>query len=403
MLTWIIQTSLKYKVIVVMLAITLSLLGAYAVKHTPLDAIPDLSDVQVIVKTSFPGQAPEVVEEQVTYPLSTTLMSVPKAKTVRGFSFFGDSYVYVIFEDNTDVYWARARVLEYLNQVKGQLPSDAVPTLGPDASGVGWVYQYALVDKSGTHTLAQLRALQDWFLKYELQSVAGVSEIATVGGMVQTYQVVVEPLRLMQYGLTLAQVKTAIEQANSEVGGSVLEMAEAEYMVRSRGYLTELDDFSDIPLGIINDNGSPLLLENVATIRLGPQMRRGIAELNGEGEVVGGIVVMRDGENALETIANIKQKLTELQASLPKGVEVVPVYDRSHLIERSVANLESKLIEEMLVVIAVCMVFLMHARSTLVVVICLPLAVLLGFILMRLFGINANIMSLGGIAIAIVL
>jgi Cu(I)/Ag(I) efflux system membrane protein CusA/SilA len=313
-----------------MLAITLSLLGAYAVKHTPLDAIPDLSDVQVIVKTSFPGQAPEVVEEQVTYPLSTTLMSVPKAKTVRGFSFFGDSYVYVIFEDNTDVYWARARVLEYLNQVKGQLPSDAVPTLGPDASGVGWVYQYALVDKSGTHTLAQLRALQDWFLKYELQSVAGVSEIATVGGMVQTYQVVVEPLRLMQYGLTLAQVKTAIEQANSEVGGSVLEMAEAEYMVRSRGYLTELDDFSDIPLGIINDNGSPLLLENVATIRLGPQMRRGIAELNGEGEVVGGIVVMRDGENALETIANIKQKLTELQASLPKGVEVVPVYDRSH-------------------------------------------------------------------------
>ncbi|AIY64086.1 efflux RND transporter permease subunit [Pseudoalteromonas piratica] len=401
MLQWIIQTSLKYKVLVLILAVMLAILGVYSVKQTPLDAIPDLSDVQVIVKTSFPGQAPEVVEEQVTYPLSTSLMAVPKAKTVRGFSFFGDSYVYIIFEDDTDLYWARSRVLEYLNQVTANLPSDAKPTLGPDASGVGWVYQYALIDKTGQQNLAQLRTLQDWFLKYELQSVAGVSEIATVGGMVQSYQVVVEPLRLMQYGITLTQVKAAIENANSEVGGSVLEMAEAEYMVRSRGFLTDLAAFKAIPLGIINDDGSPLLLEHVATIRLGPQMRRGIAELNGEGEVVGGIVVMRDGENALTTIANVKAKIAQITPSLPEGVEIVTVYDRSNLIERSVENLQSKLIEEMIVVALVCLVFLMHARSTLVAVICLPLAVLAGFILMRLMGINANIMSLGGIAIAI--
>lgn len=401
MLQWIINSSLKNRVLVLLVAGMLALLGMYSVKSTPLDAIPDLSDVQVIVKTSYPGQAPEVIEEQITYPLSTSLMAVPKAKTVRGFSFFGDSYVYVIFEDKTDLYWARARVLEYLNQAAAQLPAEAKPVIGPDASGVGWIYLYALVDRSGTQNLADLRALQDWFLKYELQSVQGVSEIATVGGMVQTYQVIVEPLRLLQYGLTLKQVKTAIEAANSEVGGSVLEMAEAEYMVRSRGYLKQLDDFKQIPLGIINDDGSPLMLEHVATIRLGPQMRRGIAELNGEGEVVGGIVVMRDGENALATIDNIKNKINALTPSLPEGVEIITVYDRSTLIKGAIDTLQSKLIEEMLVVALVCFVFLMHARSTLVAVICLPLAVLIGFILMRMLGINANIMSLGGIAIAI--
>jgi Cu(I)/Ag(I) efflux system membrane protein CusA/SilA len=401
MLAYVIRAALKYRTLVLLLAVVMTLLGVQAVKQTPLDAIPDLSDVQVIVKTSYPGQAPEVVEEQVTYPLSTSLMAVPKAKTVRGFSFFGDSYVYVVFEDGTDLYWARSRVLEYLNQLQGRLPSEAKPSIGPDASGVGWIYQYALIDKSNTQNLADLRALQDWFLKYELQAVPGVSEVATVGGMVQTYQVVVEPLRLMQYGLTLGQVKNAISAANGEVGGSVLEMAEAEYMVRSRGYLQQLDDFKQIPLGVISETGTPLLLEHVATIRLGPQMRRGIAELNGEGEVVGGIIVMRDGENALSTIAKVKAKLAALKASLPQGVEVVTVYDRSALIEASVTTLKTKLIEEMLVVALVCLLFLLHARSTLVAVICLPLAVLMGFIVMRLMGINANIMSLGGIAIAI--
>ncbi|MDP4985820.1 efflux RND transporter permease subunit [Pseudoalteromonas tunicata] len=401
MLKAIISLSLKHKMMVILIALLCVVLGIKAVKETPLDAIPDLSDIQVIVKTSYPGQAAELIEQQVTFPLATSLMAVPKAKTVRGFSFFGDSYVYIIFEDNTDLYWARSRVLEYLSQVAAQLPPEAKPVLGPDASGVGWIYQYALSDPSGQHNLAQLKSLQDWFLKFELQSVAGVSEVATVGGMEQTYQVVLEPLRLMQYGLTLQQVKQAIEQANQEVGGSVLEMAEAEYMVRSQGYLKSLADFKTIPLGITSEQGTPLLLEHVATIRLGPQMRRGIAELNGEGEVVGGIVVMRHGENALTTIAGVKAKLNSLKASLPDGVVITEVYDRSLLIERSVTTLQTKLIEEMLVVVLVCFIFLLHVRSTLVAVICLPLAVLMGFIAMKAMGINANIMSLGGIAIAI--
>lgn len=401
MIQFIISLSLKHKMLVILFALLSVVLGIKAIKDTPLDAVPDLSDVQIIVKTSFPGQAAQIVEQQVTFPLASSLMAVPKAKTVRGFSFFGDSYVYIIFEDDTDLYWARSRVLEYLNQVSAKLPQGAKPALGPDASGVGWIYQYALKDNSGQHHLADLKALQDWFIKFELQSVAGVSEVATVGGMENTYQIVIEPLRLMQYGLTLSQVKLAVEQANLEVGGSVLEMAEAEYMVRSRGYLNSIKDFNRIPLGIMSEQGTPLLLEHVATIRMGPQMRRGIAELNGEGEVVGGIVVMRHGENALKTIAAIKTKLAALQASLPKGVELVTVYDRSLLIERSVETLKTKLIEEIIVVVLVCFIFLLHVRSTLVAAICLPIAVLLGFLAMRAMGINANIMSLGGIAIAI--
>ena len=401
MIQFIIRLSLKHKMLVILFALLSVVLGIKAIKETPLDAVPDLSDVQVIVKTSFPGQAAQIVEQQVTFPLASSLMAVPKAKTVRGFSFFGDSYVYIIFEDDTDLYWARSRVLEYLNQVSAKLPQGAKPALGPDASGVGWIYQYALKDTSGEHHLADLTALQDWFIKFELQSVAGVSEVATVGGMESTYQIVIEPLRLMQYGLTLSQVKSAVEQANLEVGGSVLEMAEAEYMVRSRGYIQSLKDLSKVPLGLMSDQGTPLLLEHVATMRMGPQMRRGIAELNGEGEVVGGIVVMRHGENALKTIAAIKTKLAALQASLPNGVELVTVYDRSLLIERSVDTLKTKLIEEIIVVVLVCFIFLLHVRSTLVAAICLPIAVLLGFLAMRAMGINANIMSLGGIAIAI--
>ncbi|WOH36334.1 CusA/CzcA family heavy metal efflux RND transporter [Thalassotalea fonticola] len=401
MLTYLINQSLKHRVLVLIFSAILAVLGYRAMLDTPLDALPDLSDIQVIVKTTYPGQAPELVEQQVTYPLSSTLLSVPKAKTVRGFSFFGDSYVYVIFEDDTDLYWARSRVLEYLDQAADILPKTAKPRIGPDSSGVGWVYQYALSAPDGGYDLSQLKTLQDWFLKLELQSVAGVSEVATVGGMELTYQVVVEPLRLMQYGLTLADVERVIKNGNGDVGGSVLEMSEAEYMIRSKGYLQSIDDIKMIPLGINNEQNTPLLLEHVATVRHGPQMRRGIAELDGEGEVVGGIVVMRHGENALKTIDAVKAKLAQLQQGLPKGVKITTTYDRSSLIERSVTTLKEKLIEEIIVVVLVCFAFLLHIRSTLVAVICLPLSVLIGFIVMQRLGINANIMSLGGIAIAI--
>jgi Cu(I)/Ag(I) efflux system membrane protein CusA/SilA len=385
---------------VLMLTVILVGIGLYAIKNTPLDAIPDLSDVQVIIKTSYPGQAPQVVEDQVTYPLTTAMLSVPKATNVRGYSFFGDSYVYVIFEDGTDLYWARSRVLEYLSQVSSRLPQEARPELGPDATGVGWVYEYALVDRTGGHDLAQLRSIQDWFLKYELQTVPGVSEVATVGGMVRQYQVVIDPDKLRAFGLTLASVKSAIQRGNQETGGSVIELAEAEYMVRATGYIDSLDDLRNIPLGV-NAQGTPILLTEVAHVRVGPQMRRGIAELDGEGEVVGGIIVMRFGENALKTINGVKKKLGELSGSLPEGVEIIETYDRSALIERAVNNLNGKLVEEFIVVALVCAAFLFHLRSSLVIIISLPVGILVAFIIMERMGINANIMSLGGIAIAI--
>ena len=400
MIIRIIEWSLRNRFLVLFLSVIVTGWGIYSVSTTPVDAIPDLSDVQVIIRTSYPGQAPNVVEDQVTYPLSTAMLSVPRAVTVRGYSFFGDSYVYVIFEDGTDLYWARSRVLEYLSQVSGRLPPGASPQLGPDATGVGWIYEYALVDRSGNHDLAQLRSIQDWFLKFELQTVPGVSEVATVGGMVRQYQVVVDPDGLRAYGLTLAQVRRAIQRGNQEVGGSVIEMAEAEYMVRATGYINSIDDLKRIPL-IVSDQGTPVLLQDVADIRLGPQMRRGIADLDGEGEVVGGIVVMRWGENALQTIENVKQKLNQLKAGLPEGVEIVETYDRSGLIERAVDTLKNRLIEEFLVVALVCAVFLFHLRSSLVIVVSLPIGILVAFIIMRGQGINANIMSLGGIAIAI--
>ena len=374
--------------------------GLFALKNTPVDAIPDLSDVQVIIKTSYPGQAPQVVEDQVTYPLTTTMLSVPGAVTVRGYSFFGDSYVYVIFDEETDAYWARSRVLEYLSQVAPTLPSGARPQLGPDATGVGWVYLYALVDRTGKHDLSQLRSLQDWFLKYELQTVSGVSEVATLGGMVKQYQVKVNPEKLRAFGIPLSHIQIAIRRGNQEIGASVVEMAEAEYMVRASGYIQGIEDLATIPLGV-NDNGAPLLLKDVADIDLGPQMRRGVAELNGEGEAVGGIVVMRFGENAQKTIDGVKAKLEKLKAGLPEGVEVVTVYDRSGLISRAIDSLWTSLVEELAIVALICVIFLFHVRSSLVAVISLPLGILTAFIVMYWQGINANIMSLGGIAIAI--
>ena len=374
--------------------------GLFAVNKTPLDAIPDLSDLQVIIKTTYPGQAPEVVEDQVTYPITTAMLSVPRTVAVRGYSFFGDSYVYVIFEEGTDIYWARSRVLEYLNQAAGSLPAAVRPSLGPDATGVGWVYQYVLVDRSGKHDLSQLRSLQDWYLKFELQTVAGVSEVATVGGMVKQYQVVVDPDRLRAFSIPLSTIRMAVQRANQEVGGSVIELAEAEYMVRARGYLQNIDDLKQIPISK-TDKGTPVMLGDVADIRIGPQMRRGIAEFDGQGEVVGGIVVMRWGENALNTIDAVKHKLEELKRGLPDGVELVETYDRSSLIKRSVFNLRDKLMEEFIVVAIVCLVFLFHLRSALVAIVILPLGILLAFIVMESQGINANIMSLGGIAIAV--
>ncbi|MGZ5661034.1 MAG: efflux RND transporter permease subunit, partial [Usitatibacter sp.] len=374
--------------------------GAWAISRMPVDALPDLSDVQVIIRTSYPGQAPRIVENQVTYPLTTTMLSVPGVKTVRGYSFFGDSFVYVIFGDGTDLYWARSRVLEYLSQVQSRLPASAKASLGPDATGVGWVYEYALVDRSGRHDLAELRALQDWFLKFELKTVANVAEVATIGGMVKQYQVVVDPARLRAYNLPLSKVIDAIRNANREAGGSVVELGEAEYMVRSSGYLASLDDFRAIPV-LTGETGVPVMLSDVARIQAGPEMRRGIAELDGEGEVAGGVIVMRSGRNALETIEAVKAKLEELKPGLPAGVEIVPTYDRSKLIERAVANLRGKLVEEFVVVALVCFLFLMHVRSAFVAIVSLPLGVLGAFIVMRYQGVNADIMSLGGIAIAI--
>jgi Cu(I)/Ag(I) efflux system membrane protein CusA/SilA len=400
MIEKIIHSAIRHRGLVLFLAVLLVLAGIYSVRNIAVDAIPDLSDVQVIIKTSYPGQAPQVIEDQVTYPLTTAMLSVPKASTVRGYSFFGDSYVYVLFEEGTDIYWARARVLEYLSQVSGQLPAVVKPELGPDATGVGWVYQYALVDRTGQHSLADLRSLQDWFLKFELQAVKGVAEVATIGGMVKQYQVVIDPNKLRAFAIPLQHIHQAIQRANQEVGASVIELAEAEYMVRASGYLQSVDDIGQVPLGL-NDRGVPLLLRDVAQITEGPQMRRGIAELNGQGEVVGGIVVMRYGENAQVTIKGVKAKLAMLSASLPAGVEVVEVYDRSGLIETAIDHLQEKLSEELLVVVLVCALFLMHFRSSLVVLISLPLGVLAAFVVMYGQGINANIMSLGGIAIAI--
>ena len=400
MIKMIIKWSVSNRFLVVLLAIMLVGFGLYSVKQTPLDAIPDLSDVQVIIKTSYPGQAPQVVEDQVTYPLTTAMLSVPGAVTVRGYSFFGDSYVYIIFDEKTDLYWARSRVLEYLSQVAPNLPAAAKPQLGPDATGVGWVYIYSLIDKTGQHDLSQLRSIQDWFLKYELQTVSGVSEVTAVGGMVKQYQIQVDPDKLRAYGIPLSHIQTAIQQGNQEIGASVVEMSEAEYMVRATGYIKGIDDLNFIPLGVIH-KGTPLLLKDVAEISTGPQIRRGIAELNGEGETVGGIVIMRFGENAQSTINGVKEKLEELKTGLPAGVEIVPVYDRSALISRAVDNLWHKLVEEFFIVALVCVVFLFHIRSSLVAIISLPVGILAAFSIMNLQGINANIMSLGGIAIAI--
>jgi len=395
-----IRWSINNRFLVLLATAFLVAWGLYSARQTPVDALPDLSDVQVIIKTSFPGQAPQVVEDQVTYPLTTAMLSVPKAVTVRGYSFFGDSYVYVIFEDGTDLYWARSRVLEYLNQVTGQLPSNATSALGPDATGVGWIFEYALVDRTGRHDLAELRSLQDWFLKYELQTVPGVAEVATIGGMVRQYQVVVDPDKMRAFGITLRRIHQAIQAGNQESGGSVIEMGEAEYMVRATGYLQGIEDLEQIPLGV-DANGTPVVLADLAEIRLGPQMRRGIAELDGEGEVVGGVIVMRWGENALRTIEAVKERLADLAVSLPEGVEIVTTYDRSDLIKRAVDTLQGKLVEEFIVVALVCAVFLFHIRSSAVVVLSLPVGILVAFIVMHLQGINANIMSLGGIAIAI--
>ncbi len=400
MITAIIRWSVVNRFFVLLLTAMLIGGGLYAVKNTPVDALPDLSDVQVIVKTSYPGQAPQVVQDQVTFPITTAMLSVPGAQTVRGFSFFGDSYVYVIFDEDTDLYWARSRVQEYLSQVSARLPNTAIAELGPDATGVGWVYLYALTDTTGKHDISQLRSLQDWFLKFELQTVPGVSEVASVGGMVKQYQVNVQPDKLRAYGIPLSLIQTAIKQGNQEMGASVVEMAEAEYMVTSTGYVKSVADLEAIPLGI-NANGTALQLRDVANVRLGPQMRRGVAELNGEGEVAGGVVVMRFGENAQKTIELVKAKLESLKKGLPEGVEIVPVYDRSHLIKDAVDNLTSKLMEELIVVALVCVVFLFHVRSSLVAIITLPLGILTAFIIMHWQGINANIMSLGGIAIAI--
>ncbi|MGH6785839.1 MAG: efflux RND transporter permease subunit [Novosphingobium sp.] len=400
MIEWIIRASVKARGLIVVAALVLTVIGIFAVRTTPVDALPDLSDVQVIIRTTYPGQAPQIVENQVTYPITSTMLSVPGAKVVRGYSFVGDSFVYVLFEDGTDLYWARSRVLEYLSQVQGKLPAGATASLGPDATGVGWIYEYALVDKTGQHDLAQLRSIQDWFLRYELKSVPGVAEVASIGGMVQQYQVVVDPQKLASFGVTAGDVSDALKRANQATGGAVVEMAEAEYIVRATGYLQTLDDFRAVPIRAAA-GGVPVTLGDVATVQVGPDMRRGIAELNGEGEVAGGVIVMRQGKNAREVIEGVRTKLTELKASLPPGVEIVTTYDRSGLIDRAVENLTGKLFEEFLIVALVCGLFLWHARSALVAILTLPLGILLAFIVMRVQGLNANILSLGGIAIAI--
>ena len=400
MIAAVIRWSISNRLLVLLTTLLLAAWGGWSLQRTPLDALPDLSDVQVIIRTPYPGQAPRIVENQVTYPLTTTMLSVPGAKVVRGYSFFGDSFVYVLFDDGTDPYWARSRVLEYLNQVQSRLPPAAKPALGPDATGVGWIYQYALIDRSGKMDAGQLRALQDWFLKYELKTVANVAEVASVGGMVRQYQVVLDPAKLAAYNIPHNKVIEAIQRSNQEAGGSVLELGEAEYVVRATGLLASLDDFRKIPLNT-TDAGISVRLGDVARIQIGPEMRRGIGELDGEGEATGGVIVMRSGKNALETIVAVKEKIKSLQAGLPPGVEIVPTYDRSNLIERAVTNLQNKLIEEFVVVALVCFVFLFHLRSALVAIVTLPLGILASFIVMHYQGVNANIMSLGGIAIAI--
>jgi len=400
MLASLIRWSIQNRFLVLIGTLLLAAWGVHATLATPLDALPDLSDTQVIIRTEFPGQAPQVVEDQVTYPLTTTMLSVPGARTVRGYSFFGDSYVYIIFDDKTDLYWARSRVLEYLSQVTGRLPSAAKPTLGPDGTGVGWIYEYALVDHSGQYDISQLRSLQDWFLRYELKSVPNVAEVASVGGLVKQYQVVLDPDRMRALGITIDKVKTSLRDSNNETGGSVLELGEAEYAVRASGYLKNLDDFRNVPVGL-GAGGTPILLGEVARIQIGPEIRRGISELDGKGEAVGGVIVMRAGKNALETIDAIKAKVAGLQRGLPKGVEIVPTYDRSELIHKSVATLRDRLIEEFIVVTLVCALFLFHLRSAFVAIVSLPLGILAAFTVMNWQGVNANIMSLGGIAIAI--
>ncbi len=396
----VIRWSVANRLLVVLAALALAVAGAIAVRTTPVDALPDLSDVQVVIRTTYPGQAPQIVEDQVTYPLTTTMLSVPGARSVRGYSFFGDSFVYVIFEDGTDLYWARSRVLEYLSQVQTRLPPTARASLGPDATGVGWVYQYALIDRTGQHDLSQLRSLQDWLLRFELKSVPGVAEVASIGGMVRQYQIVLDPERMAAYGVSQQRIAEAVRAANGETGGAVVEMGEAEHMVRASGYLRTLEDFNAIPIGV-GASGVPVRLSDVAWVQLGPEMRRGIAELNGEGEVAGGVVVIRAGENARQVIGAVRARLTELERSLPQGVEVVTTYDRSSLIDRSIENLTSKLIEEFIVVALVCALFLFHIRSAMVAIVTLPLGVATAFLVMRLQGVDANIMSLSGIAIAV--
>ncbi len=400
MIRALIDASIRNRFLVLIATLLISFAGFQAMKSTPLDAIPDLSDVQVIVFTGYPGQAPQVVEDQVTYPLTTAMLSVPNTKVVRGYSFFGFSMVYVIFKDGTDMYWARTRVLEYLNYAADRLPSNVSPKLGPDATGVGWIYEYALVDKSGRHDLSQLRSIQDWYLRYPLQTVEGVSEVASIGGYVKQYQIEVKPEALLAYNITLGKIKQAIQRSNNDVGGRLVEISETEYMVRAPGYIRSLHDLEVIPVGV-DANGTPIYLRQLANIHLGPELRRGLAELDGGGEVAGGVVVMRYGENALATIARVRAKLESLKAGLPEGVEIVPVYDRGNLIERAVENLRDKLIEESIVVALICLLFLMHARSALVAIISLPVGILIAFMIMRWQGLSANIMSLGGIAIAI--
>ncbi|QWC57829.1 CusA/CzcA family heavy metal efflux RND transporter [Erythrobacter sp. 3-20A1M] len=400
MIARIIEGSIANRMFIVLASIAIALAGFWAVRTTPVDALPDLSDVQVVIRSNYPGQAPRLVEDQVTYPLATTMLSVPGAKTVRGYSFFGDSYVYVIFEDGTDLYWARSRVLEYLNQVQGRLPEGVSSSLGPDATGVGWIYEYALVDRTGGNDLAGLRSLQDWFLRYELKTIPGIAEVASIGGMVKQYQVVLQPYRMASLGVTHADVVQAIRASNQEAGGSIVEMGEAEYMVRSSGYLGSLDDFRAIPLRVAG-GGVPVTLGDVATIQIGPELRRGIAELNGQGEVAGGVVILRQGADARSAITAVEAKLEQLKQSLPEGVEIVTTYDRSQLIDASIENLTHKLAEEFIVVAVICALFLWHVRSALVAIVTLPLGVLAAFVVMRFQGVNANIMSLGGIAIAI--
>lgn len=398
MIERVIEWSINNRFIVILATIFIILGGILAMKSTPLDAIPDLSDVQVIIQTKYSGQAPQVVEDQITYPLTTAMLSVPYAKVVRGYSFFGVSFVYIIFEDGTDMYWARSRVLEYLNFVSGRLPENVNPQLGPDATGVGWVYEYTV--ESDSHDLQQLRAIQDFYLRYELMSVPGVSEVASIGGFVKQYQVEVDPNKLLAYNIPLNKVKMAIKRSNNDVGGRLVEMSETEYMVRGLGYIKNIDDIKNVPVGV-DQNGTPILIRNIADVHLGPELRRGLAERDGEGETVGGIIVMRYGDNAMEVIGKVKEKLESLKAGLPEGVEVKPAYDRSLLIQRAVDNLKSKLLEEIIIVSIICIIFLLHFRSAFVVIFTLPVGILLAFLIMRYQGINANIMSLGGIAIAI--